>query len=139
MKIFLTGFSVFLLSANAVAHTAYIGSLKATGEPCVLEIEQTYYENNSETPENFRADIVIGLDAHDDHLKGAGEVAFTIKPSGKPQVLSGVGENQKDLINVLTAVGSNGLESPVSYAVKLSHGGHFDTAQCLNLKLANHE
>lgn len=131
---------IFLsISTTAFAHTAFVGTVKGTGAVCVIEIEQTYYENNIETPENFRADVAVSLDDGDDHLKDEGELTFTIKPSGKPQILSGVGENQKDLINVLTSVGSTGLEAPVSFALKWLHGTHFHTAQCLNLVKADHE
>lgn len=126
-------------SATAFAHTAFVGTVKGTGEACVLEVEETYYENNIETPENFRADVAVSLDDGDDHLKHEGELTFTIMPSGKPQILSGVGENQKDLINVLTAVGSTGLEAPVSFSIKWLHGTHYHTAQCLNLVKADHE
>ena len=131
---------IFLsISTTAFAHTAFVGTVKGTGAVCVIEIEQTYYENNIETPENFRADVAVSLDDGDDHLKHEGELTFAIKPSGKPQILSGVGENQKDLINVLTSVGSTGLEAPVSFALKWLHGTHFHTAQCLNLVKADHE
>lgn len=142
MKIAFLVLSTLLVSTTAMAHVEYAGLLKGSNTPCVLEVEQTYFENNIETAENFRADVAVSLEAADDdhnHDKHGNEFNFTIKPSGKPQLLSGIGSNQQDLLNVLIAPGSSGLESPVAFAIKYLHGNHFHTAQCLNLKLVDHE
>ena len=140
MKIVLLVLGTLLVSTNVMAHVEYVGTLKGSNTPCVFEIEQTYFENNTETAEHFRADVAVSLEAaDDDHDKHGNEFNFTIKPSGRPQLLSGVGSNQQDLLNVLTAPGSTGLEAPVAFAIKYLHGNHFHTAQCLNLKLVDHE
>ena len=142
MKKILLVLSSLFMSVNAFAYTEYVGTIKGSNTPCVLEIEQIYFENNIEAPENFRADIAVSLEASDDnHIndKHGNEFHFTVKPSGKPQILSGLGSNQQDSVNVLTSVGSTGLQAPVAFAIKWLHGNHFHTAQCLNLKLVDHE
>lgn len=144
MKIAFFVLGTLLVSTSAMAHIEYVGTLKGSNTPCVLEVEQTYFENNIETAENFRADVAVSLEAADDeHIHGqdkhGNEFNFTIKPSGKPQLLSGVGSNQQDLLNVLVTPGSKNLEAPVAFAIKYLHGNHFHTAQCLNLKLVDHE
>ena len=139
MNKFLIALCALLLSHSLMAHTVFVGTLKGTNHPCSLEVEQFYYENNVESPENFRADVAINLKDGHNHFNHSELLTFSIKPSGKPQVLSGVGANQKDLINVLTASGSMGLDSPVSFAVKWLHGNHYHTDQCLNLVKADHE
>jgi len=142
MKITFLILGTLLVSTTAMAHVEYVGTLKGSNTPCVLEVEQTYFENNTEAAENFRADVAVSLEAADDehgHDKHGNEFNFTIKPSGKPQLLSGIGSNQQDLLNVLIAPGSAGLEAPVAFAIKYLHGNHFHTAQCLNLKLVDHE
>ena len=142
MKKTLLVLSSLLMSVNAFARIEYVGTIKGSSTPCALEIEQTYFENNIETPENFRADIAVSLEASDDnHIndKSGNEFHFTVKPSGKPQILSGLGSNQQDSVNVLTSPGSVGLQAPVAFAIKWLHGNHFHTAQCLNLKLVDHE
>lgn len=135
MNKILTTVSFLFFSTTVLAHSSFVGTIKNSGAPCSIEVEQSYYENNIETPENFRADVVVSLSDGDDNVNNR----FTIKPSGKPQILSGVGENQKDLVNVLTSVGSTGLETPVSFALKWLHGSHYHTAQCLNLVKTDHE
>lgn len=144
MKNIVCVLSSLLVSTSAFAHVEYVGTLKGSNTPCVLEVENTYFENNTESAENFRADVAVSLEAPaDDHDHGDGdhgnEFHFTIKSSGKPQLLSGVASNQQDLLNVLTAPGSAGLDTPTAFAIKYLHGNHFHTAQCLNLKLADHE
>ena len=71
----------------------------------------------------------------DDHhlISQVEELFFTIKPGARPHLLSGLGENQKDQINVLTKAGTNDLDDLESYAVKWLHGNHFHSAQCVNL------
>lgn len=133
--------SFLFFTSTAFAHSTFTGSVKGTGEVCVLEIEQTYYENNTENPIDFRAEIAVNLNDgdhgnHDDHGE---ELTFIVKPSLNPQILSGVGANQKDLVNVLTSVGSNGIDMPLSFSVKWLHGSHYHTAQCLNLVKNDHE
>lgn len=132
--------ALLLISANAFAHTVFVGTIKGTTIPCSLEIEQTYFENNIESAENFRADIHVSLesDGHG-HLKHGEEFHFTVKPTNKAQILSGLAANQLDTINVLTAPGSQKLDAPVSFALKWMHINHYHTAQCLNLVLADHE
>lgn len=127
--------TVLFWGFNAFAHEAFVGTLKGSGEPCTLEIEEIYFENQIETPENFRAVVAVGLHEEEEFNKDdhEHELLFVLKPSGKPNILSGVGDNQKDLLNVLVANGSMGLEAPVSFAIKWLHGNHYHTAQCLNL------
>ena len=139
MNKFLIALCVLSISQTLQAHTVFVGTLKGSNHTCSLEIEQTYYENNIETSENFRAEVAVNLEDGHNHFNQCDLLTFSLKPSGKPQILSGVGANQKDLINVLTTVGSIGLESPVSFAVKWLHGNHYHTDQCLNLVKADHE
>lgn len=143
MKLSLITTSALLFSVNAFAHTEYVGTVKGTNAPCVFEVEQTYYENNIETPENFRADVAVSLEDGDDHDHGTedhgDELTFTVKPSAMANIFSGFGANQKDQINVLVAANTKGLEAPTAVAIKWLHGNHFHTAQCINLKLADHE
>ena len=143
MKTLSIALASLVLSANAFAHTTFIGTVKGTGVPCSLEIEQTYFENNIETPANFRAEIAVSLVDGDDHGHGEGNhddhFDFTISPSGKPNMFSGVAANKTDLINILVAPGTPGLSAPTAFSMKWLHGNHYHTAQCLNLKLAAHE
>lgn len=128
-------------SVNAFSSTVFIGSVKGTGVPCTLEIEQTYFEDNIEIAENFRAEIAISLEDGDDHknLKHEDEMIFIVKPSAKPNIFSGVGANQLDQVNLLVTPGTIGVESPVAVSIKWLHGNHYHTAQCLNLKPVDHE
>lgn len=137
----LLAISALLISANAFAHTEYVGIVKGLNTPCVFEIEQTYYEDNNEIPANFRAEVSVALEDGDDHGHKAhgNELSFIVKPSVMPNIFSGLGANQKDQINVSVVPGSIGLEAPTAVAIKWLHGNHFHTAQCINLKLAAHE
>jgi hypothetical protein len=136
MNLNLIATSALLLSFNAFAHTEYVGTLKGTNSPCVFQVEQTFYENNIESPENFRAEVAVNLDDGHGHQSG---FTFLVKPSANLNIFSGLGVNQKDQINILVAANSKELESPVTVAIKWLHGNHFHTAQCINLKLADHE
>lgn len=129
--------SVFL-SLNAFAHVEYVGTIKGSTEPCSLEIEQTYFENNSDRPEDFRADVSVHLEDGDDHDKHGDSLDFTVKPSANPLVLNGVAANQKDQINILRK-DLNGLNTPVSFALKWWHINHYHSIQCLNLKAVDHD
>ena len=131
MKIFL---SMLFISNVALAHSEFVGTLKGTNLPCSVHIEQIYYVDNIEKPENLRADIVASL--QDDHHLGAHgeEFLFTVQPSARADVLSGMGSNQKDQINVLRKAGSSALDVLESFAVKWWHVNHFHSAQCKNLK-----
>ncbi len=125
------------LSHAALAHDVYQGTLKGSNLPCTLEIDQVYYENNIETPENLRADIVVSLE--DSHHKMAGhgeEFSITVKLSSDPLIYTGVGSNQKDQVNLVTTDGT--FKTLSLYAVKWMHFTHFHSAQCLNLKYVNH-
>jgi hypothetical protein len=126
-------------SISAYAHTEYAGKVKGTNLDCGLHIEQTYFLNGEETPANFRADVTVVL--QDDH-HGAShglELAFTIAPGANPLVLTGLGSNKKDQVNVNQKAGSFGVDDLQSYAVKWIHINHFHSAQCLNLKQVEHE
>jgi hypothetical protein len=132
--------ALILVSSTVFAHTEFVGNIKGTTDICSIEVEQTYFEGNIETAENFRADVVVSLadDGHGDHLDGD-VFSFTLKASSKPNMLSAVGANGHDLLNVLVAAGSQGLENPTAFAIKWLHGNHFHTAQCLNLVKKIHE
>ena len=118
----------FILSAEAA--TLYTGTVKGTGKKCELEVVQTYFENNIETAENFKADIAVTIEDGD---ASGHKISFMVKAGARPQFFSGVGENQKDMINVVTATGSKNLENPTAYSLKWWHVSHFHTGQCLNL------
>lgn len=116
------------LSVEAATH--FTGTVKGTGKNCELEIVQTYFENNVETPENFKADIAVTIE--DGDVSGH-KISFMVKAGARPQFFSGVGENQKDMINILTTAGSKNLENPTAYSLKWWHINHFHTGQCQNL------
>nr|BDT27215.1 hypothetical protein BHI3_06810 [Bacteriovorax sp. HI3] len=125
-----------LASANVMAHVEFVGTIKGGTEPCSLEIEQTYFENNSNRPEDFRAEVVVHLEADDhNHLKHNEEHTFIIKPGANALVLNGVGSNQKDQLNVLRQDQNSFI--PVSFAMKWLHINHYHTVQCVNLKPAH--
>jgi hypothetical protein len=132
-------FVATLITALSVqAHTEYAGKVKGTNLDCALHIDQTYFVNGEETPANFRADVTVVL--QDDH-HGAShglELAFTIAPGANPSVLTGLGTNQRDQVNVFQKAGSLGVEDLQSYAAKWIHINHFHSAQCLNLKKVQH-
>lgn len=128
-----------LISFNVFAHEHLVGTIKGSNLPCSLEIEQIYYLNNVETKENLRADVVVSLeDEHHNHKAVAhgDEFLFTIAPSANPLMLTGKGSNNKDQVNVFTKDGS--LKTISSFAVKWLHTNHFHSAQCVNLKHADH-
>jgi hypothetical protein len=146
MKNYLLLLGALLLSGQTFAHTTFVGNVKNSTEKCFLEVEQSYYENNTTNAADFRAEVVVGLDGHghddhghDDH--GHGETfTFVIKPTDKsPLILSGIADNNKDQVNVLVAPNSQELNAPVSYSVKWWHISHFHSFQCLNLKAIDHE
>lgn len=140
MKFSLLAVTAILFSVNAFAHTVYVGKVKGTNAPCEFEVEQTYFENNIETPENFRAEVAVSLtDGDHGSDKHGDELTFLVKPSAMPNIFSGFGSNQKDQINVLVAANTLGLDAPVAVSLKWLHGNHYHTAQCVELKLADHE
>jgi hypothetical protein len=112
------------------ASTVFKGTVKGTGEKCELEIVQTYFENNIENSENFRADITATIEDGD---ASGHKISFTVKAGARPQFFSGIGDNQKDMINILTENLSKYLENPKAYSLKWWHVSHFHTGQCLNL------
>lgn len=131
MKI-LIGLLVF--SNLAFAHSEFVGTIKGSSRPCSLHIEQIYYAHNVEKPENLRADVVASLENDEHHITQGEEFMFTIKPQSRANLLSGIGANGKDQINVLTRAGTAALDVVDAYAVKWLHGSHFHSAQCVNLK-----
>lgn len=130
MKLFL---SLLVFSNLAMAHVEFKGQLKGTSLPCSLHIEQVYYLNNVETPENLRVDIVASLEDDHHHAAHGEEFFFTIQPSARANVFSGIGANQKDQINVV-AKNAADLNTMDAFAVKWWHVNHFHSAQCVNLK-----
>lgn len=125
-----------LVSTNALAHTQFVGTIRGSTEPCSLEIEQTYFENNSNRPEDLRAEVRVRLEADDhNHLKHNEEHVFIIRPGANPLILNGLGSNQKDQLNVLRQ-DQNSL-TPVSFAMKWLHINHYHTVQCVDLKLVH--
>ena len=127
-------FSLFVFSNLVLAHTEFKGNLKGTAQPCSLHVEQIYYVDNIEKPENLRADVMASLEDDHHHISHGEEFFFTIKPTARPNLFSGTADNQKDQLNVITKAGSLGLEIIDSYAVKWWHVNHFHSAQCVNLK-----
>ncbi len=126
--------SLLIFSNLAFARTEFIGNIKGTSQPCSLHIEQVYYIDNIETPENLRADVMASLENDHHQISHGEEFFFTIKPASRPNLFSGSADNQKDQLNVITKAGSLGLEIVDSYAVKWWHVNHFHSAQCVNLK-----
>jgi hypothetical protein len=127
-------FPLFVFSNLAFAHTEFKGNLKGTAQPCSLHVEQIYYVENIEKPENLRADVMASLEDDHHHISHGKEFFFTIKPTARPNILSGIADNQKDQLNVITKAGSLALDVVDSYAVKWWHVNHFHSAQCVNLK-----
>jgi hypothetical protein len=125
--------SLLVFSNLAFASTEFRGNIKGKSQPCSLQIEQVYYVDNIEKPENLRADVTASLE-DDHHISQMEEFYFTIKPASRPNLFSGIADNQKDQLNVITKAGSLGVEIVDSYAVKWLHGSHFHSAQCVNLK-----
>lgn len=116
---------------NCFAQIQFDGAVKGTNKRCSLQIVQTWYENNVNQPQNFRADVVATLEDNH-HASAQGEVLyFRIAPTANPTILSGYAQNQKDIINVVRGAGANDLQA---YAVKWWHQNHFHSAQCLNLR-----
>lgn len=129
---------VLVAFSNLVfAQAEFKGNLRGSSFPCSLQINQIYYTNNIETPENLRADVIASFDKDDHHL-GQGEVFFfTIKPGARSNLYSGFAANQKDQINILTKPGSIALDIVESFSMKWWHTNHYDSAQCVNLKRVN--
>jgi hypothetical protein len=125
--------ALLVFSNLASAQIEYEGRIRGTSKPCSLRIDQIYYENNNQQPENLRADIVASLEDEHHHLSHVEEFFFTIKLGSRPYLFSGLGANQKDQINVLTKAGTTDLNNVDSYAIKWLHGNHFHSAQCVNL------
>jgi len=126
--------SLLFFSNVAFAHIAFNGNIKGTSQSCSLHIEQVYFADNIEKPENLRADVMASLEGDDHHISHGDEFFFTIKPASRPNLFSGIADNQKDQLNVITKAGSLELEIVESYAVKWWHLNHFHSAQCVNLK-----
>jgi len=127
--------SLLLVSGfiNAYAHTEFVGVLKGSATPCSLEITHTYNEG-----QDLLADIVLSLEDSHHHFVGVThgeEFLFTIKSAGG-NVFSGIGANGKDQANIVTKAGK--LDDISAYGVKWLHGNHFHSAQCVNLKRAQH-
>lgn len=124
---------LILLSFNALADTTYVGKQPRRNTDCFLHIKNTYYVGEVETAANFRADVLIEFR---DFAHGGGrseELDFTVSATNSNDLLSGLGENGKDTINLFITPGSIGLSSPTKYAARFLHGSHFDSVQCLNL------
>lgn len=130
MKKLIPALSIFV-SFNAFAHVEYVGTIKGTTETCSIEIEQTNFENNPNRPEDFRAEVAVHLTDGDDHKEHSDSLDFIVRPTANLLVLSGT--NQKDQINILRK-DNDGLNNPVSFAVKWWHINHYHSIQCLNLK-----
>lgn len=127
--------ALMVISLNALAQTSYVGKQRGSNTDCFLHINNTYYLGDIETAANFRADVVLEFQ---DGAHGGGhneELDFTIAPTSRNDVLSGLGLNGKDQANIFIKPGSTALTLPLNYAVKFLHGTHFHSAQCLNLKL----
>jgi hypothetical protein len=129
MRLWITFLALF--AVNAHAETVFVGKVKNTEIPCSLRIVHTYYLNQIETPENFRADVVAEIE--DDHKENHGtEIVLTVAPL-KAGVMSGVGANGKDQMNVFVPNDASDLSAPTAYAVKWWHINHYHGAQCLGL------
>lgn len=116
----------------AFAHTEFRGNLKGNSLPCSLIVQQVYYAGNVERPENLRLDVLATILGDDHHIAHGEEFFFTVMPVDRPNLLSGIGQNQRDQINVMTA--TNSLDSINAFAVKWWHVNHFHSAQCVNLR-----
>lgn len=129
-------FALIFFSSLAIAHghKEFKGNLKGTSLPCTLHIEQIYYIDNIETPENLRADIEVILENDHHHSEHGEEFIFTIAPTNHSNIFSGLGDNQKDQINLIVKDNSVELSDPNFFAVKWWHINHFHSAQCVNLK-----
>lgn len=125
---------LLIFSNFAFSHSEFAGNIKGTSNPCSLRVEQVYFVDNLERPENLRADVVASLHDDDHHIARGEEFFFTIKLGSRPNIFSGLGSNQKDQINVLTKAGSTALNIVESYAVRWLHISHYHSAQCVNLK-----
>jgi hypothetical protein len=85
---------ILVFSGWAFAQVNYKGNIKGKSKPCLLSIQQVYYVDNIEVPENLRADVVASLeDEHHQMFHGA-EFFFTIRPATRPNLFSGVADNQ---------------------------------------------
>lgn len=121
---------IALFSSNVFAQT-FIGKVKGTDAKCELMVIQRYYENNIETPANFRAIVAVTLSDGD----SAGErLEFVVRPGARPAFFSGISDNQKDMINIVAQAGTPNLDVPTAFSLKWWHVSHYHTAQCLNLK-----
>jgi hypothetical protein len=138
MKTALIALFLMVLSVSASASTLFTGKVKGSNSVCELEIIQSYYENNTEKPENLRVEVAVSL-SEGDHTDSDHKMMFTVSPGARANIFSGVGVNSKDLINVSAASGSVGLVAPTAFSVKWLHGSHYHTAQCLGLALSTHE
>ncbi len=126
--------SLLVFSSVALAQTEFRGNIKGTNKPCSLQVQQVYYVDNIEKPENLRADVKASLE-NDEHLvSNAEEFFFTLRPASRANLFSGTAENKKDQLNVFTKEGAPAFESVVSFALKWWHVNHFHSAQCVNLK-----
>lgn len=132
MKFF---FLLISLSTFANAQTEFKGTLKGSSLPCSLNIQQVYYANNVQRPENLRLDVVAVVEDEHHLIAHGEELFFTVGPGARQDILSGVGSNGKDQINIIRKTPS--LESIDSYAVKWLHTNHFHSAQCVGLKRVN--
>lgn len=114
----------------AFAHALFRGNLKGTDLPCSIEIEEVYYLNNIETPANLRVDVIASLE--DDHDHGD-DFFFTLKPTGRADLFSGLGDNGRDQLNLIINNGIPDFSDLNLYALKWWHINHFHSAQCVNL------
>lgn len=132
MKILIT---LIAFTHLTFAQTELKGTIKNSGQPCSLHIQQIYYIDNIETPENIRADVIASLEDDNHNISHEKEFFFTLKPASRQNLFSGVADNQKDQLNVLTRSGTLGFDLVDSYAVKWWHVNHFHSAQCVNLQI----
>jgi hypothetical protein len=126
---------ISILFAFAAQAQTFQGNLRNSQNPCFLEVVQTYFENNNETAENFKADVILKFKDSHHHVAGNWEeLHFTVATAVDSANLTGLGSNNRDQVNIFRTQRSASIGDITGYAARWWHINHFHSAQCQNLK-----
>jgi hypothetical protein len=111
------------------------GTDAITQENCFLFVMETGYTGVEQTPDQFYANILTSYH-HDDATPAPIQIKLA---ANKPNVLTGLADNQKDQVAVLLSEAGTDLRKATKFNLKWWHVNHFHTNQCTNLKVHDHD
>ncbi len=105
-----------------------------TRKDCALYITDVGFTGPEQTQDQFYA-VVETSYTHGSDRPAAITISFNSKNNS---ILSGLGQNQKDQIAVMTEPGSQDLMKAKSFNLRWFHNNHFDNFRCGQLKVHEH-